>query len=194
VATALHGPLGEDDESWLATLGDARVTEASAGMSGSLGDARWRVLWPTGSRAVPEGNDASVVVEFAGGGVPGILLLGDLSSAAQSALRATGALAPEYPVVKVSHHGSADQDPGLYAQISPRIAIFSAGLDNDYGHPRTESIAVTEAAGALSVRTDLQGRILIGLDGTAPDDAGELVVWTERADSPTETADVDDPE
>lgn len=181
--TVLHGPVESDqEERLLADLrgGGARVVAASVGMHGDLGDARWRVLWPRqNSAAFPAGNDASVVLEFDGGGVPRSLFLGDLSAVPQRML--SGQLHGPYAVVKVAHHGSADQDPGLYAQIRPGIAIFSVGADNDYGHPRDETIAATEAAGALTVRTDVQGRILIGLEEE------QLSVWTER-----DTADVGD--
>ncbi|WP_371861779.1 ComEC/Rec2 family competence protein, partial [Microbacterium aerolatum] len=149
------------------------------------------VLWPRkNSAAFPAGNDASIVLEIAGGGVPRSLFLGDLSAVPQRMLASQ--LHGTYAVVKVAHHGSADQDPTLYAQVRPSVAIFSAGADNDYGHPRAETIATTEAAGALTLRTDLQGRILIGLEDEA------LTVWTERQDDvPDEavgTAGVDDPE
>lgn len=46
-------------------------------MTGTLGPARWRILWP--KPAIPGGNDASVVVEIEGGGVPASVYLGDLS-------------------------------------------------------------------------------------------------------------------
>lgn len=182
VGTVLHGPAQPGDEQQLlAALADggAELVEAAEGLHGTLGGARWNVLWPRkNSAAFPSGNDASVVLEIDGGGVPRSLFLGDLSAVPQRMLAAQ--LHGSYAVVKVAHHGSADQDPGLYAQLHAAIAVFSAGAENDYGHPRAETIAITEAAGAATMRTDLQGRILIGLDGDA------LTVWTER--------DVDDPE
>jgi competence protein ComEC len=36
-------------------------------------------------------------------------------------------------VLRVAHHGSAKQDPGLLAQLSPRLALISVGADNEYG-------------------------------------------------------------
>lgn len=194
VSTVLHGPVESDDERrLLARLreGGAQTVEASAGLHGTLGGAQWRVLWPRkNSAAFPAGNDASIVLEIAGGGVPRSLFLGDLSAVPQRMLASQ--LHGTYAVVKVAHHGSADQDPALYAQVRPSVAIFSAGADNDYGHPRAETIATTEAVGALTLRTDLQGRILIGLEHET------LTVWTERQDDvPDEavgTAGVDDPE
>ncbi|MGM7696594.1 ComEC/Rec2 family competence protein [Microbacterium sp. A84] len=187
VDTVLHGPTDSgQQEQLLAGLarGGADLVLASAGMHGTLGAAKWNVLWPRkDSVAFPAGNDASLVVEFAGGEVPRSLFLGDLSAVPQRML--SGQIRGTYAVVKVAHHGSADQDPGLYTLLRPAVAILSAGEDNDYGHPRAETIALAEAAGALTVRTDLQGRILIGLKND------ELTVWTERDRTPDGTADAD---
>ena len=77
-------------------------------------------------------------------------------------------------MVKVAHHGSADQDADLYAAIGARIALISVGADNDYGHPRRETLDLLSAAGAHVLRTDRRGRILLGLHDR------EVRVWTER--------------
>jgi len=176
VATILHGPVAEEaDQRLLDELAEAgaRVDEASAGQQGELGSAAWRVLWPQkASAAFPGGNDASVVMEFDGGGVPRSLYLGDLSAEAQRALLRTVRVGA-YTVVKVAHHGSADQDPGLYEAIQGDAALFSVGADNDYGHPRSETLGLLEATGAHVLRTDERGRILLGLRDR------ELQVWTE---------------
>jgi competence protein ComEC len=178
VGTVLHGPVAEhDDERLLSGLAasGARLHAAAAGQRGALGDAAWRVLWPQKqSAAFPDGNDASVVMEFGGGEVPRSLFLGDLSAEAQRMMMRTAGPG-RYTVVKVAHHGSADQEPSLYETVAARVALFSVGADNDYGHPRAETIDVLAAAGAENLRTDQRGRILLGLR----DDA--LQVWTERA-------------
>lgn len=191
VDTVLHGPVGSPEDAHLLRKladGGAALVEASTGMHGMMGAASWKVLWPRkDSAAFPAGNDASVVLEFDGGEVPRSLFLGDLSATPQRMLR--DQLRGAYAVVKVAHHGSADQDTGLYELLRPTAAIFSAGVDNDYDHPRAETLALLEAAGAVALRTDQQGRILIGVVGE------ELVLWTERsADHPDAgTSDVDDP-
>ncbi|WP_454173089.1 ComEC/Rec2 family competence protein [Microbacterium maritypicum] len=177
VSTALHGPVAEESDRRLLedlVAGGARVDEVSAGQHGMLGEAAWRVLWPLRkSVAFPEGNDASVVMEFDGRGVPRSIFLGDLSAAPQRMLQRSARLTP-YAVVKVAHHGSADQEPGLYEMIQPRVALFSVGADNDYGHPRSETLDLLAATGAHVLRTDEQGRVLLGLRD------GELQVWTEQ--------------
>ena len=177
VDAVLHGPVGESsDQRLLDALAaeGARVDEAFAGQHGVLGSAAWRVLWPQrASRAFPPGNDESVVLDVDGGGVPHALFLGDLSAAPQRMLVRTVGVG-RYTVVKVAHHGSADQDADLYAAIGARIALISVGADNDYGHPRRETLDLLSAAGAHVLRTDRRGRILLGLHDR------EVRVWTER--------------
>lgn len=179
VDTVLHGPPGDAaDQHVLDRLqaAGATVTAASAGLRGRLGGSAWRVLWPQrDSSAFPSGNDASVVVEFDGGGVPRSLFLGDLSAAPQRALLRATRFTGAYAVVKVAHHGSADQEPALYEALHPAVGLFSVGADNDYGHPRAETLDLITAAGGHAFRTDQQGRILIGLA------EGELQVWTESS-------------
>lgn len=176
VDTVLHGPA-HDDEYLLEPLitSGARTLEASSGLGGALGDARWRVLWPPArSAAFPSGNDASVVLDVRGGGIPPALLLGDLSASPQRALLASAALDPPYAVVKVAHHGSADQDEALYREAAASTALVSVGADNSYGHPRDEILQVLAGLGTTVARTDRDG--LIALSRTT--DAVE--VWRER--------------
>lgn len=106
--------------------------------------------------------------------MPRSLFLGDLAAASQRVLMRAADLGG-YDVVKVAHHGSADQDPGLYEALRARVALFSVGADNDYGHPRIETLDLLTATGAQDLRTDQQGRILLGVHGD------QLQVWTERA-------------
>ncbi|BDZ38030.1 ComEC/Rec2 family competence protein [Microbacterium suwonense] len=74
VGTVLHGPVADrGDRRLLDDLANSGATlrEASTGLSGTLGGARWRVLWPNPDPiAFPSGNDASVVVEIAGEACP----------------------------------------------------------------------------------------------------------------------------
>ncbi|MBN9177358.1 MAG: ComEC/Rec2 family competence protein [Microbacterium sp.] len=175
VDLVLHGPLtGPEDGRALGglTSAGATTTQAARGMSGSLGDTHWRVLWPRPD--TPGGNDASVVVEFRGGGVPASLFLGDLSAAGQQAMAADAALLSAYDVVKVAHHGSADQDPALYARLHPRVAFVTVG-ENTYGHPRAKTLDLLAGLGARILRTDQEGLLAAWADSDG------LRVWSERA-------------
>ena len=69
-------------------------------------------------------------------------------------------------VLKVSHHGSKTSTaPEFIEQISPEIAIISAGKDNRYGHPHPEVLERLENYGIKILRTDLKGDIKIISDG-----------------------------
>lgn len=177
VGTVLHGPIS--DASDAAVLADlerdgAIAVEAEAGQRGVLGGSTWRVLWPRRpSAALQPGNDTSVVLSFEGGGVPRSLFLGDLSASPQQMLLSSGAFHGPYDVVKVAHHGSADQEARLYEAVGAAVGLISVGEGNDYGHPRREALAMLGAARVL--RTDESGRILLGVG------EGGLQVWTERS-------------
>nr|WP_292832063.1 ComEC/Rec2 family competence protein [Microbacterium sp.] len=171
VGTVLHGPPGGiEHQRALDALaaGGARLERAVLGQRGALGDARWRVLWP--QRDTLPSNDASVVIDVEGGGVPGALFLGDLSGAGQQAFAARAILRAHYAVIKVAHHGSADQHPALYAATAPTLAVISVG-ENTYGHPRAETIDFLLDDHARVVRTDQGGTVAVWSE------PGALRIW-----------------
>ncbi|MEV4784929.1 ComEC/Rec2 family competence protein [Streptomyces tuirus] len=121
---------------------------------------------------VPEGpNDASVAMLVRTAGLR-LLLLGDLEPPAQRALaRSPAAEALEgVDVLKVAHHGSAYQDPGLIGRVAPRLALISCGEGNSYGHPAPGTVAALRAGGAAVLRTDRDGALAVAGGG------GELTV------------------
>ncbi|MFG6445533.1 ComEC/Rec2 family competence protein [Microbacterium sp. P07] len=175
VGQLVHGPPDDGGAERLIAgfaSGGAHAVAAHPGMQGLLGEARWRVLWPDGS-AEP-GNDASVALDVRGGGIPDTLLLGDLSAEAQRAMQRAEPLAA-YDVVKVAHHGSADQDEGLYRSASPTLGLITVGVDNDYGHPRATLLDILRSVGATVARTDEEGIVAVW-----EDDDGVLRLWRER--------------
>jgi competence protein ComEC len=62
-------------------------------------------------------------------------------------------------LLKVSHHGSADQYHELIEAMHPEIAIISVGKANAYGHPTNRTLETLESIGAVVLRTDLNGSI-----------------------------------
>ena len=151
----------------------ARLQRGIQGLSGTLGEAQWQVLWPDTEHPTMElGNPGSVTLLVA---FPSFraLFLGDLGQEAQLALMNTVDL-PTVQLVKVAHHGSADQSSTLYEKVNPAIGLFSVGAENVYGHPRSETLTLLNELGALTPRTDEDGLILIS------ETASGLSVWTEH--------------
>lgn len=185
VGTVLHSVPGDAmDAHTLERLseGGAAIVPASDGMTGTLGAAQWTILWPPAIAPPPPGNDASVVIGVEGDGIS-LIALGDLGAETQREV--LDGHPGTYAIVKVSHHGSADQLPALYAAIGAEIALIGVG-DNTYGHPTSEALQLLEGAGALVIRTDLHGAAALGpLDehAVASASAGPEVtieVWCER--------------
>lgn len=183
VGTVLHGPPGGDaDERMLAGLAaaGADLVRAERGYRGGLGDLEWTVLWPD-RRAASAGNDASLVLAVSGEGCHCLssVLLGDLGQEAQVRMLALnrGSLTRlgVVDVVKVAHHGSADQSPQLYRALAARLGTIGVGEGNSYGHPAPSILQALREAGTQVARTDRHGVIL----AWAADD-GSVGVWRQR--------------
>lgn len=150
------------------------VVTGESGLSGGRpGSLRWEVLAPAPGRTHATANATSLVllVDVAG---TRILLLGDTGETEQREL------ARRYPdlaadVVKVAHHGSRDQAPGVYSELGARIGLISVGEGNRYGHPSAPLLADLAASGTLALRTDELGSVAIRLTptGLEPWSAGE---------------------
>lgn len=158
------------------------VSFVAAGDRMALGDLEWEVLWPArasdGGPSFEGGNEASLAVRIVPG--PGcaaaclsLTALADLDAAAQSRVLGTDAEVAA-DVVKMSHHGSRDQEPAMYAAIGARIALVSVGEDNGYGHPTRDALDLLAAAGADAARTDELGTLVLG------GEPGEPRGWSSR--------------
>jgi competence protein ComEC len=182
VDRVLTGPTdGADNERLLARLeaGGATVDHVETGDGGVLGTLNWEVLWPPPSGVEP-GNPASVTLYWscegsAHGGCLTAIMLGDLGEESQVRMMGRDDPGP-VDVVKVSHHGSADQSAALYDRLQATVGLIGVGAGNDYGHPTDSLLGILAASGTTALRTDLEGLILI-----APGDRpGEVDVWTAR--------------
>ena len=115
-----------------------------------------------------DANLASTIalVQF---GAVRFLLTGDAEAPEEAWLLAhAGAGALRADVLKVAHHGSATSTtPPFLAAVNPRLALISVGADNDYGHPSAGVVARLLAAGAVPLRTDRLGTVVLRTDGRA---------------------------
>lgn len=156
----------------------AAVAIAQRGMQGELGSCNWRILEPSYSaKEATDSNDASVVVLF---DCPDfrVLALGDLGESGQHRLLTSSReyLKSDTPLVlKVAHHGSADQSRELHESLRPEVALVSVGR-NRFGHPTDRILRILNSIGSSVYRTDLSGAVSIGLsaEGLAVRSAGKL--------------------
>ncbi len=146
----------------IAAAAGVPVIRAGPGERRRAGPLDWQVLWPPAApEPVPEGaNDSSVTLLVRTEGLT-LLLLGDLEPPAQQALLRAHPALPAVDVLKVAHHGSAHQEPGLLRRARPRLALIPVGGDNTYGHPSPRTVAALRAQGAAVLRTDTDGAIAV---------------------------------
>lgn len=172
----LHGPPGESADQKLLdrfAAGGAQLRAASLGLTGTLGTTRWQALGPL--PGMEPGNDASVAIDVSGPGFPRTVMLGDLGAEPQASLVRRVDI-PRVEIVKVSHHGSADQDPELYRRLHAAIGLIGVGTDNTYGHPTARLLDTLTAVGTVAARTDTDGILAVWRD-----EAGRLTLWRQRA-------------
>lgn len=72
----------------------------------------------------------------------------------------------ESDILQLGHHGSGTSTgPRFLRAVSPDAAVYSAGRDNQYGHPRDEVLERLERAGADVYGTDVHGTVRFVTDG-----------------------------
>ncbi|GAB3034356.1 ComEC/Rec2 family competence protein [Parafrigoribacterium mesophilum] len=184
VDRAMVGPVSDAHDTKLRqalAASGAHVDEVAQGEAGTLGQLNWRVLWPPARLGtVQPGNDASVTIAFHGGGgcasgCLSSLFLGDLGREPQARVLAANRIGP-VDVVKVAHHGSADQNLRMYQVAHARVGIIGVGAHNDYGHPTAALLGILASVGTSAERTDRQGMILV-----SPAAGGTVTVWSEHS-------------
>lgn len=171
-------PENDEDRARLSALAHhgASVVQVVEGDRFALGPVTVDVVWPPRAPLAAPGNDSSVVTIF----TPTIqcptclslAALGDLGQTPQRMI-AERLVGTRVDVVKVSHHGSADQHPELYDRLGSRIALIGVGAENGYGHPADSVLSFLQHQRHHVVRTDRHGTtVLVGTAGT------EVRLWS----------------
>jgi competence protein ComEC len=119
-----------------------------------------RVLWPKDSVDFENTENAQSLVLRISDGEDAFLLVGDLEEEAEAELLS---LEPHLSatVLQVGHHGAATASGWAFlSQVQPQFALIGVGRENDYGHPREETLAKLRLLlpdSAHLLRTDLHG-------------------------------------
>ena len=145
--------------------------EVKKGDRGKLGDFSWLVLSPhRDGEGSEDPNDGSVTMLWQSANI-NVVTLADLGEKGQMRLGEeldswdNPNLHKNPTILKVSHHGSADQFAELYEWLKPTIATISAGKANSYGHPTRKTLKLLSETSSHTLRTDQLGGISIAQDG-----------------------------
>ena len=144
------------------------ITHVGAGIRVKIGDYQIETLWPNGIEDSP--NNASIATLITKSALNQtslrLFLAGDLEAPAQANLLANWRNHPEWgeikvDVLKICHHGSANQDPNFLIALSPRVAVISVGKGNMYGHPAEATMTALRRLGTYVARTDQSGSLAV---------------------------------
>ena len=138
---------------------EAEYSEVQRGDSVALGEMEFSVLSPGGSLG-DDLNENSVVLRLVYGQTT-FLFMGDAGMDAEGRMLAAG-VPLKADILKVGHHGSCSATSLSFLQaVQPEVGIYSAGINNQYGHPCAETINALDQRGVLVLGTDVNGSIIV---------------------------------
>jgi competence protein ComEC len=105
-------------------------------------------------------NNSSMVLRFSFGAAS-LLFTGDIESAGERAMLASG-VDLHATILKVPHHGSATSSTAAFiAAVHPAAAVISDGYLNNFHFPSNAVVERYVEAGAILMRTDLDGAVMV---------------------------------
>ncbi|WP_053220098.1 MBL fold metallo-hydrolase [Virgibacillus senegalensis] len=127
-----------------------------------IGDLQVQVLYPASISG--EVNKESLAFKMSYGEID-FIFTGDAESAQEQEMIGSGTDL-DAEVLQLGHHGSkTSTSKAFLEEVSPETAIYSAGKDNQYGHPHQEVVDRIEEFGADLFGTDAHGTIMVTTDG-----------------------------
>ncbi len=159
-----HTPTTKTYERMLTALVDRNVSvkEPVFGDTVQLGNTRIEFI--SGLSDYEDTNDQSIVCRAVFGNTR-FLLTGDAGTTVEREL-VEERVNLRADVLKVGHHGSdTSSDEEFLQAVSPKYAIISCGLLNQYGHPDAEVLARLSELGVQVYRTDINGAVTLVSDG-----------------------------
>jgi competence protein ComEC len=141
-----------------------------AGQSWDWDNVRFEMLHPVWESYAAEGmkdNDLSCVLKVTSRH-GSLLLTGDMERVSELELLERSAASLAADVLVVPHHGSkTSSTEGFIAQINPKVAVFTVGYRNRFGHPKPEIVQRYRDLGSDIYRSDLDGAVLFGFTRTS---------------------------
>lgn len=143
---------------------NTKIEYANAGESYTLGDATFTIISPKKNHIYSDCNNYSVVIK-ADYGENSFLFTGDAEKLVEDEI-----LESNYnikaDVLKVGHHGSSTSSSEKFLnKVSPKYAVISCGVNNEYGHPHKETLEKLKERNIKTYRTDLEGTVVAQSDG-----------------------------
>lgn len=140
------------------------VKERMQGMGWHKGGTEFYYLWPRDT--LYEGNDDSLVLLMRHNDFTA-LLTGDLEAEGeQQLIQQYGQQISHITLLKAGHHGSKTSSTESFIELlQPQLTIFSAGLNNRYGHPHKDVVERFVRRNLATLTTGIDGTIEVRIRG-----------------------------
>jgi competence protein ComEC len=143
-----------------------RIIPQRAGPVSAWGSAQIQVMAPLPGyepAAAARNNDSlMLLIQY---GQRRFLLTGDAERQVEAQLAAAGNL-QSVDVLKAGHHGSrTSSTPEFLDAVQPRVALVSAGFENQFRHPHPAVLRTYAERGIQVLRTDVHGLIQVRTNG-----------------------------
>ncbi|MDL4843078.1 MBL fold metallo-hydrolase [Aquibacillus rhizosphaerae] len=140
----------------------ADYDEPRAGDLYEVGSLQIDILHPTHITGNP--NEESISLKLTYGAI-GFVFTGDAeTNQEQEMMNLEVNLDAEF--LQLGHHGSNTSTSKAFLDaVSPKVAVYSAGAGNHYGHPASEVVELVQDYGATLYGTDVHGTIVVTTDG-----------------------------
>ncbi|MDT2010507.1 ComEC/Rec2 family competence protein [Carnobacterium divergens] len=140
---------------------DTAYFEPKAGLTKAIGPFELEVFNPT-DEAKSNQNDDSIITRVTIGEFSG-MFPGDAAKRVEKQLLANGKSLSS-TLLHIGHHGSKESSSTDWlAAVNPKVAIYSAGLNNTYHHPNIEAMERINALGIPVYGTDINGTITVSV-------------------------------
>jgi competence protein ComEC len=148
-------------EDFLDAIADAKAQylEVKRGDVLQVGNLKLNVLSPVATTD-PDLNENSIVLRFMDGRTT-YLMMGDAGANTEAALLSSG-MPLKANILKVGHHGSkSGSTPAFLQAVDPDVAVYSAGVNNSYGHPALQTLRALNDVGATIYGTNVNGTVSV---------------------------------
>jgi competence protein ComEC len=128
-------------------------------------EVEFDILFPNQNTAGWETNDSSIVGKLIYN-ENSVLLTGDSPLAVEKYIVGKYGNFLKSDVLKAGHHGSKNSNSDIFVSTAlPDFTVISAGLDNRYGHPAPEALAVLNKYKTIILETLGGGMVRFESDG-----------------------------
>lgn len=159
---------------------DAQYYEPTAGESFNVGPLQIDVVHP--NSLTGDLNADSITTKITYGSIS-FLLTGDATTSSEQKMMNYGNI--QAHILSLGHHGSnTSTGTSFLKAVNPEVAIYSAGRDNQYGHPHPDVVKRVKDQKIKLYGTDVHGSIIVETNGKSYDvqtgKSGEIAVKTKN--------------